>query len=570
MKITAVRTKSGETVPIGKFTVLVGPNNVGKSRTLRDIHDYFVDGPGANCVILDEVIIEKPKTFDELFLGLQKAPDPTHTDRDRVSGILSNLTSGTFIQIDTKHHQERFERNGDFRFAFGSISKFRVSYLDAESRLKVAKATKSHNPHVQPPGNLLQGLFAAQDDTETVLRKAFSETFAMDLRLDYSGMQDLALRVAKRFEEIPADPRDAYPVLQKYGRLDEQGDGFRSFVGVVLSLLLSQGRVVLLDEPEAFLHPAQSRQLGLWIASHAATVPGQIIVATHNASFLSGILASGETVDIFRMNRTGDVTEYACIPPDATRSLVDSPLLSSQRVLESIFYRGVVVCEADADRAVYQTVATRFLSDQETMFVHAHNKQSVPKVVELLRAARIPVAAIVDLDALSSAGDLRKLVLSLSDEAAAVEIVQQREHVTGKLGVPTDDDTVREIRERTAEFLGQLEADEHDLSGARGALNRLRKLASDWYDLKTKGVDALPSDAQEVCRALIESCAAQGLFLVPVGELECWMDLGTTRKNVWVVQALEALHAGSAYPPGLKEFVEKVLASLRSAGRDSE
>ncbi len=32
-------------------------------------------------------------------------------------------------------------------------------------------------------------------------------------------------------------------------------------------------------------------------------------------------------------------------------NLVKNPLLSSQRILASIFHRGVVVCEADADQA---------------------------------------------------------------------------------------------------------------------------------------------------------------------------------------------------------------------------
>lgn len=562
MKISTIETKAGTEVPIGKFTVLVGPNNVGKSQTLRDIHERLVSGPNAKCVILQDVAVEKPATFEELLAGLQKHADPSHVGTHLVRGISSNLTSGDSIRVNLDDLQSQFEKEDHLNFIFGNISKFRVSYLDAESRLKVAKAAQSHNPHTQPPTNLLQGLFAAQDGTEGVLRDAFRDTFAMDVRLDYSGMQQLMLRVAEEFPEIPPDPREAYPVFSEYPKLDDQGDGFRSFVGVVLSLLLSEGRVILLDEPEAFLHPAQSRQLGMWIATHAASVPGQIILATHNASFLSGILASGQQVDIFRMNRSGKTTEYVRIPPEATRGLVASPLLSSQRVLEAIFFRGVIVCEADADRAVYQTVAASLLGSQEAMFVHAHNKQSVPQVVCLLRAAHIPVAAIVDLDALNSSSDLRRLVESLGAPEQAEHIIKQREDLVGLLGMPPDEAILANVRDGVAEFLAQMEAGDHDLAGARGALNRLRKLASDWHDVKTKGVPGFPPEPSDLAKQLLAACRALGLFLVPCGELESWIALGTTRKNEWVVRALRTLHADEC-PAELQDFIKDVLASLR-------
>ena len=59
--------------------------------------------------------------------------------------------------------------------------------------------------------------------------------------------------------------------MRQFQTLDEQGDGFRSYVGVVLSVLLSEGRTILLDEPEAFLHPMQARRLGAWLAEQIAT-----------------------------------------------------------------------------------------------------------------------------------------------------------------------------------------------------------------------------------------------------------------------------------------------------------
>ena len=83
--------------------------------------------------------------------------------------------------------------------------------------------------------------------------------YEMEITLDYSSMLKLCFRVAKIMPDIPEDPRKAYPITNKLGKIEEQGDGFRSLVGIILGLLFSKGRIVLLDEPEAFLHPAQAR-----------------------------------------------------------------------------------------------------------------------------------------------------------------------------------------------------------------------------------------------------------------------------------------------------------------------
>ena len=530
MKLTSLRTKNDVDIPIGKFTVLVGPNNVGKSQTLKDIHSKMANGQQTPTTIVDHLVIEKPDTFEELLQGLKVFDDPQHMGQKVVRGIGSNLRSGDEIRINDEHIRKQFAQSDNLDFTFGNISKYRVSYLDASSRLQVAQSVEAHNPHTQAPQNLLQGLFSSEDETENALRTAFAAAFGMDIRLDYSGMTRLCMRVAREFGEIDPDPRKAYSEFEKHVQLDNQGDGFRSFVGVVLSLLLSEGRVVLLDEPEAFLHPAQARQLGNWIATHAGNVPGQIVVATHNASFLSGILASGQEVDIYRINRQEDNTSYTRISPEATLALATSPILSSQRVLEAIFHKGVVVCEADSDRAVYQSVAAKCLSNQDTLFIHAHNKQTIPRVVSLLKNAEIPVCAIIDMDILNSIDELEESIQAFRHEDDGT-IDRLQRSLSEKINEADNSHVLKELSQNLSEFQEQLKADEHSLAGARGALNRIRGEVSAWYDLKLGGLNKLEGEPKEIVEQLIEVSKNFGLFIVPVGELEGWMDLGTKRKN---------------------------------------
>lgn len=556
MNINYLDNKNGSRIELNKFTVLVGPNNAGKSRTLRDIHEHFIKGKNAKPVIMDKVGTSLPDSFEEVLNQLEVKEHPNSVGIKRISGVGSNLISKDQVNFNSEQLEQEYNQSTDSTFTFGNIAKFRISYLDADSRLNVAKRSSSYNPYDDAPGNLLQALYESEE-IEEELKNAFKTSFDMDIHLDSAGNQ-LCLRVAREFEEIPENPRKAVEVLRKYQILDDQGDGYKSFIGVILSLLLSRNRIVLLDEPEAFLHPAQARQLGYWIAEHAREIEGQIIVATHNSSFLAGILASNQDVDIFRLNRDRDITEFNLMPSAATENLAKSPLLSSQRMLEAIFHSGVVVCEGDADRAVYQSVATKVLNNNDIIFIHAHNKQTIPRVVKLFKDASIPVASIADLDLINSPSLIELVELCTQDENLIEEIKVFQKKVFDEIVGAENQEILENLTSEVQCFSDQLKIGKHELSGARGALNRLKKFASDWKIMKVDGIDAFSAELKEQAAHINSILKEIGIYLVYVGELEGWLDLGTRQKNKWIVQALEEIHADKSSPE-LDDFVEEVV-----------
>ncbi|MEX0661350.1 MAG: AAA family ATPase [Balneolaceae bacterium] len=557
MQIDYLENKNGERIDLNKFTVLVGANNAGKSRTLRDIHEHFINGKNAKPVIIESIGTTKPQSFEEVLADLQLMDHPNSVGHKIIRDIGPKLTNIEEISFRVESFERQFDQADDYSFSFGNIAKLRITHLDAESRLRVAKKTGSYNPHENPPQNLLQALYG-NSEIETELQKAFIESFETEIKLDYSGMTQFVLRIADEFEEIPQDPREAFPVISQYQILDDQGDGYKSFAGVILSLLLSKNRVVLLDEPEAFLHPAQARQLGYWIAEHSSEIDGQIIVATHNSNFLAGILASSQEVDIYRLNRDSENTNFNLMPAQATENLAKSPLLSSQRILDAIFHTGVVVCEADADRAVYQTVATKEFGNNNLIFIHAHNKQTIPRVVNLFKDASIPVCAIVDLDLINSPSLIDLVELCNADVNLIEDLKEFQKKVSGEIVGAENQEILDNLKSEIQDFLKQLENDEHKLSGARGALNRLKKDASDWKIMKVAGVEAFSVELKKEALQKIEDLKEIGIHLPQVGELEGWMDLGTRQKNKWIVNALEEIHQDNA-SQDLKDFVEEVI-----------
>lgn len=555
MKLNSFHTKNGQPVTLNKITIFVGPNNSGKSQTLRDIRDRLENGPLSNPTIIDTFEFDTPSSINDYFSNIEIKDSVNNVGHKTVFGIKSDLLSKESMELHMPSLEYEFQQNKSYNYILGNISKFMVANLDSSTRLNLVLSTSSFNPILDTPSNLLQSLFLNKAN-EGLLIEAFKEAFDMDIKLDYSELIALCLRVAKQLPQLPEDPQQACKITQFLPKIDVQGDGFKSFVGIILGLLFAQNRIILLDEPEAFLHPAQARFLGKWLIDNSNLFEGQLLVCTHNSNFLSGVLSSDKKVDIYRLNRHDNVTKYNLLPSDATNKLSKSPILSSQRVIEGIFHKGVVVCEADADRAVYQGVASiTHKSNQEILFIHSHNKQTHKDVAKLLVDAKIPVALIVDIDILNSDSDLKNLLEILGDISKNSDLLMQRQRIADIINKVSESEILDNIKNEIRLFLDQLEKGEHTLSGAKGAYNRIGKDFTSWKNIKNNGINGFPNDIQDLVIELINTLKQRGIFVVPVGELEGWIDLKTKKKNKWIIPALDIIHNNKT-PQELKEFVK--------------
>lgn len=556
MKITKLIQTNGDEIPLGDLTILVGPNNVGKSQTLRDINGKLETGKDAKTILINKIEFADI-TYDELIKTLSIHPHPTLAEQQIMKGINSTLTGGVSFNVRYENLKSCFQGdppkvNWDALIS-NNVGKLKVALLNAESRLQIAskKGTKSRK---NPPENLLQDLFDKKKTHDKDLLNAFKDAFNKEIILDYSDGQLLIFRVDDKIEKPPDDPRDAGPILENIPTLDNQGDGYRSFVGVVLGLLLTDDRIILIDEPEAFLHPTQARVLGNKIAT--ISKKSQIIVATHSSDILDGILSGGKDVTIFRMNRSNNTTSFKKISSEVTSKLAKSPLLSSQPIQEAIFYEGVIVCEGDSDRCIYETVYSKIFNDKRILFVHTYSKQQIQSVTKILKDATIPVCAITDIDILNSENDMEKLIHSLKEDFDTHQLLVIRKKISDYVNGTEEQIILSNLKNETQEFLKELSEGKHsDLSNAKSALKRIRNNASKWQKIKLEGINALPESLQDDAKILIDCLKKIGFFIVPAGELESWWDVGTTIKKDWIVNALEKLETGDP-PQSLQDFVK--------------
>jgi hypothetical protein len=343
--------------------------------------------------------------------------------------------------------------------------------------------------------------------------------------------------------------------------LEEQGDGYKSFAGVVLSILTFPNRLLLLDEPEAFLHPTQARVLGRWLATSVQNRSAQVVIATHSADFLWGVLSANTGATVVRLNRSVlEGTRYKVIPSATTAGLVESPLLSSQPVLDALFHKGVVVCEGDPDRSVYQTVAHKTLTAagaEEVLFIHTNGKDAAKGPVQLLREAGAPVCAIVDFDVLNSQQPLDGIVAALTGAGLPNDLEKMRQEIAANV-----EETSLVLLTLVASAKEWLAREHTDLRTARKSLvHAARKGLSKWDKVKTNGVDYFEGETRVLVEDLLNRLSTLGVFVVPCGELENWIDLGMSKGQRWNRAALDKLHAGDC-PAPLRTFVTRVLAPL--------
>jgi energy-coupling factor transporter ATP-binding protein EcfA2 len=562
--LKSIKSSSDSSHELGNFSILVGPNNCGKSQTLRDIREFVTSGITDRLKVLNKVEVDLPTELEGT-KGLHSSPHPSpgHTLIRGVSFDLQNrhefAPHGNWI---SQQYVEAKSNPNATKELLGNMGKYWVAHLDAESRFRLSSPTESYDTRMEAPSNAMQAFFAEGKEALNELRQAFREAFEVDIALDWAAMRRFSLRIGQDFGDIP-DTLDGLNLLLKgTPELATQGDGYRSFAGVVLAMLTFPERLLLLDEPEAFLHPAQARTLGRWLATYAAKRSAQVILATHSADFLWGAVSANTNASVIRLNRTKDITQFHVIPPNTIADLAQSPLLSSQPVLDSLFQKGVVVCEGDPDRAVYQAVAHNrnlVTGGDEILFIHANGKDPIKSPLNLLREAGTPVCAIADIDILNSKQVFSEILEALSGKQAPEELMNLRDSIAKCVEKTTQNELLNSLIQSVAEWQ---KIQHTDLRSAKKSIVSLARRASKWEILKKEGTEYFKGDDLAILNQLIERCNSLGLFIVPKGELEGWMKLGMGKGRTWNRLALEKLHEGNC-PADLQKFIANIVSYLR-------
>ncbi|MEU4824610.1 ATP-binding protein [Actinomadura sp. NPDC023710] len=557
--ITKLYFNNGDIVDIPQdgVTVFVGPNNSGKSFSLfniinsaRGVNFYY----GKSEPIVKDVEISKsPEDVRPFLAWLEDSGwrPIRNSSGEAVYGASGN--NGGVRETYISHSWQAAAKLGD-------LAQFILRYENTQGRLSLISGEQMIDPMTSVPGGPVQ-LMASDSKFTAKLSAMTLRAFGDEVCIN-TVVPTLELRLGKvepYFEEgqIPLEVHKQYDALPL---VREQGDGLRSFIGLLLSTVVRPLPITVIDEPEAFLHPSQARRLGRILVDETP-VNSQLIVATHSQDLLQGILeATNRSVSIIRLTRD-EHRGFRHDVLDANRisEIWKNPLLKYSSIIDGLFHHGVVIAEGDSDCRFYTATLDKMSDvdrDLDLLFAHLGGKGRIYKGISELRGLKVRVAAIADLDLLNQRGLLRRTI----DAAGGSWMEIEKDHEVLSRSVlrlspeaPKVSDVIQTIDSMEVDGSGEAVLTNQEIDRIKASLRGV----SAWGILKKEGLDCLDVEGKTVGERIVRELEKCGVFLVPQGELESWLPLKVSKEN-WLSHVFEnGLHEVPSGP--LADFLMRVV-----------
>jgi hypothetical protein len=436
--------------------------------------------------------------------------------------------------------------------------------LDAQGRLTAANPPNSIALTEEGPKHPIH-LLQWNDSVEGRISGYFKKAFGIGLVVHRNAGKTVPIMLGDPPELRLGMDRHSieYVVgLEKLPAIHTQGDGMRSFLGVLLFSAAGPSPILLIDEPEAFLHPPQAKHLGSFLVSETEHLR-QLFIATHSGDVLRGVLdPDSDRVRVLRIRREGDLNYVRQLESAEISKLWGDPLLRYSNILDGLFHERVIVCEGDADCRFYGAITDSIFESgrqdgkkPDIMFTHCGGKARVPLIVRSLKALDVPVSAVLDFDILNSESPLNEIVGAAGGKWSQLRADWQR--VQKSINDKKPQLSLAAVRAEIDKAIGEVSSDVLT-DAARKSIQEALRSSSPWATAKTVGVQYVPNgDASNALNKLIAALESLGIFVVPVGELEQFIKSVGGHGPQWVAQALQKdLQNDSDLEPA-KAFVRK-------------
>lgn len=515
--ISQIEFNNGEKIDIAEndIVVFVGPNNAGKSQSLKDI--YMLSEKKVPSVVISNILIQKENT-------------PISTV---LSKIASGNNHGSYTSYYVLGHNMDIWSNTDKTFPlekhFGSFRNLFVANLDTSARLTIC----------QPPQNIRRNEnkghpihYASFDGRyRKWLSENFKKAFGIEITPNTQFGSKIPLCIGApvvlngEYEDEQSRQEEYAKILETYKQVQNQGDGIKSFTGILLYLMLDYYRTYLIDEPESFLHPPQARIMGQ-IIGKTLTDNQQAFISTHSEEIIKGLLeVCPERIKIVRITRDEDTNNFSILNNSEFNQVWNDPLLKYSNIMASLFHKSVVLCESDSDCKMYSIIENYIKQKEgkysETLFVHCGGKHRMARIVSALRSLDIEVKLVADIDVLNDETVFKGIVESYDIDYNVIHtdynnIVSNLHSSKEKINRNTAKASINQVLDGS----GNADLSAREIRDIREAVS----LISKWDGLKKAGVNAIPSgDATTSFKKIDQLLRENGIYIVPVGELECFI-----------------------------------------------
>ncbi len=540
--------------------VFVGPNNSGKSVVLKNIREKIINNPSTeNAGIVVKNINISKRGNDDNFINFLKSFSEEKYGAD-------SFKTYEGYQFSLHENNIRSYYNG-YAEGIRELSNIFISFIDTQNRLGMVGPTNSIGFKEQPqhPIHFLYKDENLQDEINDYFKKSFGEC----LILNYRAGNQIPLHVGEKIEYTKENDRISNEYNEKLDKLPflhEQGDGMKSFVGILLNMIISYKSVFLIDEPEAFLHPPQAKLLGKML-SQSLTKDKQVFISTHSEDFLKGLLDEKDSnVKIIRINREGNVNNICELDNEGVKDVWEDPILKYSNILSGLFHKKVIVCESDSDCKFYSAILDSICEERDDyttdlLFVHCGGKDRVSTVVNALKKIGVPVSVIVDFDVLNNQNPLKGIVESLEIEWSSVE--SNWKLIKNSIDSKSVDNLRKDCLEKNIK--DYIDGISNDIISVKDAkeIRKIIKVKSPWQIAKDDGKCSVPSgDPTSKFNELQEIFEKSGLFIVELGELERFVKSIGNHGPKWVNEVLETKDlASDSELEDARKFIEKIVFS---------
>lgn len=518
-------------LPMSGVTLFVGPNNSGKSLVLREIEQLFYNWNAPDGLqIVDGFEVQWPTPTDvaKAIDRMQRFQRPGVSSSEVIFGRLNAQGTLEATTINREELSEIITSAENKDWLLKQFSRWGTIRLDGRTRFDLTNDQRGGDL-LDPPESILALLFT-DEDARAQVKQLVWEAFALHFVIDPTNLGQLRIRLSKAApkedeQSLGATAREFFRSAQ---HISEASDGVQAFIGLVTAICSGEFHTILVDEPEAFLHPPLARLLGRNLTEITTRRKGSLIVSTHSSDFLMGCLQASADVRVVRLTYQEGKSSASMIDSQALSDLYRKPLMRSSNVISGLFHDGVVICESDNDRAFYSEIYHRITLLERglpsLLFVNAQNKQTIRDILEPLRAFGVPAAATVDIDMIKEGGTPWMSWLQAA-----------------------------RFPERLRDSLA---AQRRDIKEAFDSAN---------LNMKDGGVSLLSSSDRDAAIDLFDRFAEYGVFVVQRGELEKWLpELTVPGKGTeWTVAMLEKLGSDPANPGYVQPTTEDVWAYLR-------
>jgi len=536
--ISEIEFNDGTKIALDKneIVVFVGPNNAGKSATLKEASSLLkskVNGKQSAKVLKDIII---SKEGDEVAFK-------SFLERISTKKFLGNPEphfQGFGFSIYAPHIGNSWTNSDK---GLGEVSSIFANMLGTEDRLKAANPApniKLTTEAIKHPIHFLQ----KHDDLEAKFSNYFRQAFGTDLIVHRNAGSEVPLYVGEK--PILAEGEDRVSnnyltELEKRDLLHEQGDGMRSFVGVLLTSFISNHSMLFIDEPEAFLHPPQARLLGKMLAKDLPS-ERQLFLATHSEDFLKGLLdANVPNLKIIRIQRSGTINKVSVLNSNNIESIWNDSLLRHSNVLNGLFHTKVVICESDSDCRLYSAILSSLFDNTneispDILFIHCGGKHRIPVVVKSLMKLNVPIKVVSDFDVLNDSNPLQSIFTELGGNWTDIE--QDWKIVKNSIDQKRPELQTAELKKEIEDILASSQEQIFPKEKIKQIQKSLKK-ASAWAHAKEVGKPFISNgDPTQAFDRLQLKLKTVGLLVLEVGELEGFVKSIGNHGPKWVSEVL--------------------------------